>query len=71
MNRITTIRNAIAHQSTHAIKQFENKVTAGLTLLPQERKPAGFLRSLLRVSPRQTRFEFYVNELGRIATAIC
>lgn len=70
MDRITLIRNAIAHQSTHAIRQFEDKVLSGLTLLPQERRPAGFLRSVLRAAPLQRRFEFYVSELGRIATMI-
>jgi hypothetical protein len=70
MNRITLIRNAIAHQSAHAVKQFENKVISGLTLLPQERRPAGFLRSVLRAAPIQRRFEFYATELGRVATMI-
>jgi hypothetical protein len=69
MNNITTIRNAIAHESLHAMKQFEKKVIGQLPLLPGERKPAGFLRSQLR--PTQSRFEFYVAELGRIATALC
>lgn len=70
MDGITLIRNAIAHQSAHAIKQFENKVLAGLVLLPQEKTPAGFLRSVLRAAPLQRRFEFYATELGRIATII-
>ncbi|MEX0853373.1 MAG: hypothetical protein WD036_08865 [Bauldia sp.] len=70
MQRITLIRNAIAHQSTHAIQQFEDKVLFGLALLPQERRPAGFLRSVLRTAPLQRRFEFYATELGRIATMI-
>lgn len=69
MNSITTIRNAIAHQSLHALKQFQDKVIGNLPLLRGERNPAGFLRSQLR--PGQSRFEFYVAELGRIATAIC
>src|ERR1035441_8176133 len=71
MERITIIRNAIAHQSDHAIKKFNDKIVGTLPLLPQEKKPAGFLRSILRAAPRQTRFEFYVTELGRIATSIC
>lgn len=70
MEKITIIRNAIAHQSEHAVKKFENKVLSGLILLPQEKKPAGFLRSVLRASPLQRRFEFYVTELGRIAAMI-
>jgi hypothetical protein len=71
MERITIIRNAIAHQSDHAIKKFNDKIVGTLPLLPQEKKPAGFLRSIFRAAPRQTRFEFYVTELGRIATSIC
>ena len=70
MRKITVIRNAIAHQSTYAIAEFE-KVIAGIPLRPQERKPAGFLRSTMRAAPPQNRFEFYVSELGRIAAGIC
>ncbi len=66
---ITTIRNAIAHKSEHAMGQFRNKVIGSMALLPQERSPAGFLRSPVR-GGQQNRFQVYVAELGRVAAAL-
>lgn len=68
LKTITFIRNAIAHKSRHALDQFHTNVVAPLPLLRDEKRPAGFLRSQLRASPRQLRFEAFINELGRIAT---
>lgn len=67
---MTRIRNAIAHKSEHANKQFKLKVISELPLLKSERRPAGFLRSQFRASPRQLRFEVYVGELGQIAAKL-
>jgi hypothetical protein len=69
LNNIGLIRNAIAHRSTHATREFENKVIGTLPLLRAERKPAGFLRSQLRAG--KSRFEFYVYELGRVGSGLC
>jgi hypothetical protein len=68
---ITTIRNAIAHSSPHAMKEFRTKVISSLSLLPGERSPAGFLRSQARAVPAQDRLELFVAELGRIAKGLC
>lgn len=65
---ITFIRNAIAHQSDYAMEKFNVSVIGSATLLPVERTPAGYLRSHFR--PNQSRFEFYVSELGRIGKEI-
>lgn len=59
---ITTIRHAIAHKSPHAISEFHRTVLGNLVLLPQERTPAGFLRT--PVHPTRRRFETYMIELG-------
>lgn len=67
---IAMIRNAIAHKSAHAEKEFA-KLTGSLLLLPREKSPAGFLRSQMRSNPVQIRFEYYVYELKRIATLLC
>ena len=67
---MTRIRNAIAHKSEHANKQFQLKVVANLPLLKSEKRPAGFLRSQFRSSPRQLRFEVYIGELGQIAAKL-
>lgn len=68
---ITLIRHAIAHKSSFATRQFEEKVIGSMNLLRGEKKPAGFLRSQFRSAPKQVRFELYVNELVRIAQALC
>ncbi|HEV3111659.1 MAG TPA: hypothetical protein VGY99_14310 [Candidatus Binataceae bacterium] len=62
---ITTIRHAIAHRSQHAMSEFQRTVIGSQSLLPGEKKPAGFLRSQLRSGT--VRFENYVGELGRLA----
>jgi hypothetical protein len=71
IKKITTIRHAIAHASTHAKDQFHKTVIGNLAVLRGERKPAGFLRSQVRASPAQNRFETYIAELGRIAKDLC
>ncbi len=68
---VTLIRNAIAHKSEYAMKEFKHKVIGGRLLLSGETRPAGFLRSQIRASPRQLRFEVYVSELARIAASLC
>jgi len=66
---ITLIRNAIAHRSQHAISQFKDKVVAEQPLLPNERRPAGFLRSKVAAA-QGTKFETYIGKLGAIAAKI-
>lgn len=58
------IRNAIAHNSAHATRQFINKVIGATPLLSRERTPSGFLRSqIVSLSSSQTRFEFFMMEM--------
>ena len=66
---VTTIRNAIAHSSTHAKNEFERTVIGSRFLLRGERTPAGFLRS--QANPAQNQFEIYMIELSRIAKSLC
>jgi hypothetical protein len=67
---ITTIRNAIAHKSPHAMNEFRRHVIGSLPLLRGERSAAGFLRSQTR-SGTDVRFEVYMGELGKMALALC
>lgn len=67
--KIVTIRNAIAHHSRHAAKQFKIKVIQSLPLLKGEKTPSGFLRS--QVQQNVNRFEAYIGQLGRIAADLC
>lgn len=62
---VTVIRNAIAHSSNFAKREFAAKVIGSTALLRGERSPAGFLRSIS--NPNQRRFEVYMIELARIA----
>jgi hypothetical protein len=70
LKRFHNIRNAIAHKSSFAQKRFEDDVIGHLVLLPRERKPAGFLRSVFR-RPAQTQYENVVAELEAMASKIC
>lgn len=68
---ITVIRNAIAHNSPHAAREFERTVIGSQALLRGEKKPAGFLRSQVRSGPSKNRFEVYMEELSNIANGLC
>jgi len=57
LEQVSITRNAIAHQSAHALRRFEGEVIGGVNLPPRERTPAGFLRSVYAWDPRHTRFE--------------
>jgi len=57
-------RNAIAHPGRYAREQFRRKVILGMTLLPHEKTPAGFLRSKLQ--PNLRRFESILNDMRQV-----
>ena len=63
LSEMLVIRNAIAHQSSHAEARFE-KMISGQPLLPHEKTPAGYLRS--KIDPSTTRYQFYVAEMAVI-----
>jgi hypothetical protein len=69
--RFLRVRNALAHKSEYALKQFEDDVIGGAPLLPHERTPTGFLRSTYRTSPPQCQYENTVQELRGMAYVIC
>lgn len=59
LQQAVQIRNAIAHQSTFAKKQFHKSVP-GVSALPRsKRSPGAFLRHEFRKSPTQRRYEVY------------
>lgn len=62
------IRNALAHKSDSATKKFENFIQ-GLTLLPREKTPCGYLRSVPYGS--QTQYEIVVINLQIMANTLC
>lgn len=64
------IRNAIAHKSKKAMKEF-NEVIAGMTLLPLEKTPQGFLRNIPNRATKKTQLEIISEELKSIAFTLC
>ncbi|MBM4066826.1 MAG: hypothetical protein FJ266_14525 [Planctomycetes bacterium] len=64
------IRNAIAHKSKKAEKDFNN-VIINLTLLPSERKPAGFLRSIPSSAAGNTQYEIASGDLLLYSNLLC
>lgn len=63
------VRNAFAHKSDSAQNKFQ-KIISGLTLLPDEKTPAGYLRSK-PYGTGQTQYEISVIELVVIARKLC
>ena len=64
------IRNALAHKSDSAKKRFQ-KLINGLSLLPREKSPTGFLRSRPYSASTQTQYEITVWELIDMIKNLC
>ena len=64
------IRNAIAHKSKKTRNDFL-KIINGLTLLPIESTPQGYLRNIPNASTGQTQLEIIGNELTIISHKLC
>jgi hypothetical protein len=71
LERMLTIRHAVAHQSQSARRKFEDQVIGAAPLLPAERTPAGFLRSVFRVTPPQTQYEDIAATCALLARKLC
>lgn len=72
-NRIAnyhTIRNAIAHKSKKAMNEFNTLIT-GLTLLPIEKTPQGYLRNIPNPATGKTQLEITSDELQAITFTLC
>jgi hypothetical protein len=71
LERLLTIRNAVAHQSHAARKRFESEVLGSAPLLPIERTPAGFLRSVFSTAPPKTQYEDIAGTCALLARKLC
>lgn len=71
VERILLIRNAVAHQSRSARSKFEDQVIGTALLLPTERTPAGYLRSIFRATPTQTGYEEIASTLATLSRKLC
>jgi len=71
LNQLTTVRNAIAHNSAHARDRFEALVRNELGTLPPNTTPGSFLLTLKpRSSPPVSFMEFYFEEIKKVADQI-
>lgn len=71
IENLLCIRNAIAHKSRYSQRRFEQTIIGVLPLQPRERTPAGFLRSVFRIAPIQTRYENLVRQMAEVALKLC
>ncbi|MDD4051481.1 MAG: hypothetical protein PHR28_06250 [candidate division Zixibacteria bacterium] len=70
LDRYFIIRNAIAHKSRVAKDRFQTQIQ-DMPLLPQEKTPAGYLRSIPNSSTGLTQYELCVLEFVGMADTIC
>ena len=71
IEQLLYVRNAIAHKSDHAKRMFDEKIISTLSLTPREKTPAGYLRSIFRTAPNQTRYEYLILEIAAVAQKLC
>ncbi len=69
--KIMYIRNAIAHKSNFAKKNFEDNVIGSTSLLPREKKVAAYLRGRYSALSSRTRYENFVMAIATIADKVC
>lgn len=67
--RMLLIRNAVAHDSDHALKQFRSSLVDGLGLPSWQHKPGGYLRGIQ--SGSQTRFDSLMAEGLKAIEGLC
>lgn len=70
IEKMRIIRNAIAHDSRYALRQFERAILAAVPLRPAERSPAGFLRSSYSSNPPVTRYEILIGDLNSVTVKL-
>ena len=68
-DRVNVIRNAIAHDSSHAKRRFYEQFIDGKPLPPDQRSPAGYLRGRHRET--QTRLQFEFSQVAGLMRRIC
>lgn len=68
LDQLTTLRNALAHDSDSARRAFRATFTDGKTLPPDQLRPSGYLRGLHAVG--QTRFDLLLSDTVRTARVL-
>lgn len=69
LDNMAILRNALAHQSSHAIKQFTRTFTVAKPLPPSQLRPSGYLRGSHAAG--QTRANYLLAEAVRILRLLC
>lgn len=67
--RMSLVRNAIAHDSAHALKIFRSEFVDGRALPPEQHKPPGYLRGQHAVN--QTRLDYMFAEAVAVLGRLC
>ena len=70
IEKVSIIRNAIAHNSKYSIKRFKEKFIQEMSLLPKEKTVVGYLRSIYTSNPIQMRFQYFIIEIASVADSI-
>ena len=63
------LRNALAHESRHAIGKFEKRFIGSRKLPPHQKKPPGYLRGMH--DKTRTRFEYEITEVASVFQTLC
>lgn len=69
LNDLSTLRNALAHESAWALNQFRKTFTDGKGLPPDQLMPAGYLRG--SHNPGQSRFSYHLAEAVGVFKQLC
>ena len=66
---LSILRNALAHDSAHAHKQFRKRLIDGRSLPSRDHKPPNYLRGLHAVG--QTRLNYILSEVVLVMQSLC
>jgi hypothetical protein len=69
LDDMAVLRNAIAHQSSHAESRFHDRFTNGKALTPVQRKPPGYLRG--QHAAGQTRLNYLMGRTVQVLYILC
>lgn len=69
LQRTTTMRNAIAHESSQSLRQFKNTFVVGKTLPPDQQKPTGYLQGQHAIG--QSRLDYMFSDAVNAMRVLC
>jgi len=69
LDNMATLRNALAHKSSHALKQFRRIFTDGKPLPPEQCQPPGYLRG--QHAAGQTRVDYLMSSALQTMRQLC